>query len=298
MNKKRILSLLLAVSITAAVFAGCKPRVDEVSESSTQSSKPESSQSSEAAETPVSSIIVDHLDEVEEKHGENDDTIGWLQVPGTNVDDVVLQNAEDKTNNYYLRLDFNKNNHFNGVYYADFRGTVGDGSREQLSSNLCIYGHAMTDDPNNEKYDIKFGELHNFRDPELAKEMPYLFFSTAKENMAFEVVAVFIANSDNTDFVYNNGTVTTAEFAKLVREEALPRSIYNYDTEINDDDKFITLSTCVYKLHDGTPTNYPKTYYRYAILAKLVPDDAPLKTEATFTINENVLMDPATKMSK
>jgi sortase B len=227
------------------------------------------------------------LEQTADLKGENEDTVGWLIVPNTNINDVVLCHTEDK--DYYLRRNFQGDYDFDGVFFADFRSVFGDGSREALGKTTCIYGHAMTDVQTDEKYTIKFGELHNFRDSEFAEKTPYLIFSTEKEVLVWEIFAVFIGNRNS--FAYNRNDLADEEIYRVVTEEVLPRSIYDYDVEIAEDDKFLTLSTCIYNLPDGTQTGYPDTHYRYGIMARLVGADETLKDTATITENTDRLID-------
>ena len=292
--QKKCISLLLVVVVLTSIFSGCKGRGEDNKPGTSSSSSSSSSSSAPATEGSVASITPNFLEQIAGMKEENEDTVGWLQVPGTTINDVVVCNFE--SNQFYHRRNFQKEYDFNGIYYADRRSTFGDGSREQLGVNTCIYGHAMTDDEENEKYNILFAPLPDFRYEEMAKDMPYIFFSTEKENLAFEVFAVFIANTDNADIPYNRNDIEQKEFVKMVKEQVLPRSLYDYDVEIKDDDKFITLSTCIYKLPDGTPTHYPDTYYRYAIMGRLVGADEPLKEKASLTVNEDVLIEPDGKL--
>ena len=288
MKNKKLLSLLLAFAIAVTLLAGCSGRKEEEPEVSEDSSI---SISASQPEVAVSGEKVPELTAlVAEKKGLNADSIGWLQVPNTEIDDVVLVNFND--NQYYLRRNFELQYDFNGVYYADRRSTFGTGTRDELGMNTCIYGHAMTDNPENGNYPIKFGPLHNFRDEKFAKETPYIFFSTAEEDMAFEVFAVFFADSNNLS--YNRNDLAASEFYRMVNEDVRARSIYDYDVEVKEGDKILTLSTCIYHLPNGYQTGYPKTFYRFAIMAKLVDKDAPLRAEAAFTINEDFVLDPDT----
>lgn len=288
---KRIVPILLAACIVAAGFAGCTGRNGEVSgESLSPSSESSSSKPSSApSEKTIGSATTDFTEIVNEMKEENADTVGWLDVPNADIHDVVVCNTED--NKYYYRLNFNKEEEFNGVFWADRRSRFGDGSREQIGVNTCIYGHAMTDNPESKRYPVKFGPLHNFRDEELAGDMPYIFFSTEKEALAYEVMAVFVVNTDNRKIPYNYEPEDQKAFVQMVKEEILPRSIYDYNVELKDTDKFITLSTCIYTLDDGTSTHYPDTYLRYVIMGRLVDPDEPLKEKADFTKNEDVVID-------
>lgn len=287
----RILSLFLVFVLSLSLLAGCNRRGKD---SSNDSDKEISSGSSRSVVVPradgktVTDVTPDYLAEVADKKEENSDTVGWLDIPGLEINDVVVCNFED--NNYYLRLNFQKEYDFDGLFYADKRSVFGDGSRDALGTTTCIYGHAMTDVPEEERFNAKFGPLHLLRDEETARKTPYIFFTTEKENLAFEIFAVFTA--DREVVPYNRNDLTPAEIYKVVTEQVLPRSIYNYDVEINEDDKFLTLSTCIYTLPNGAQTHYPDTYYRYAVMARLVGSDEPLKDKATLDINDGMIIDP------
>jgi sortase B len=286
--RKRILSFLLAAVFAAAAFAGCAGRGED--DTSSRASGSSASKAENSTTGTVGDNTPDFTEAVQDLKQENADTVGWLYVYNTDIDDVVVCNTED--NKYYYRLNFYKEPEFNGVYWADRRSVFGDGSREQIGVNTCIYGHAMTDNPESDRYKVKFGPLHDFRDPEQAKNFPYIFFSTENGQLAYEVFAVFTVNSDNRDVPYNYEPEDPKAFVQMVREQILPRSKYNYNVEIKDDDKFLTLSTCIYTLDDGTVTGYPDTYIRYAIMGRLCDPDEPMKDVADFTLNENPLVDP------
>lgn len=288
MNRKRIAAWLMAVCM-AATLTACSGGEDAPAASG-DGSRVEV----QAEEGKVSSITPDVFENVQAMEEINPDTVGWLSIPDTIIADAVLHKPDDETNNYYLRKDYNGDYYFNGVYYADFRAAFGNGTREDLGVNTCIYGHAITDNPEEDEYDIKFGPLHDFRDEEFARKHPYIYFSTGAESMVFEVVAVFMANADNPDLPYNSNP-SGADFVKMFEEEIKPRSIYNYDTEVTEEDKFITLSTCIYEMDvngEKITLPYPDTFFRYAVMAKLVDPEDELKTEAAFTVNEDVLIDP------
>lgn len=302
-NMKKVFATMLALAMIISASA-CESRGGNgaaSSGSSEESSLPEFSETLVIKDTdlvdgqPVSTVLPDYIADVQKKKTQNSDTVGWLWVPGTGIDDVVVQREGDLYNEYYLRKDFNKNNYFYGVFYADSRSVI-SAKRENMGVNTCIYGHAISDTPGDARMDIKFGPLHKFRDEEFAKTHPYIFFSTGEENLAYEVVAVFIANGKNTALPYNSNPDDSAAFVKLLKEQVMPRSLYNYDVDFNENDKFLTLSTCIYTLEDGTDTGYPNTEYRYAVVAKLLDEGHPINSEANFTVNSRPLLDPDGKM--
>lgn len=296
MKIKKILSILLVAVLALSIMSGCNKTPPAEESSAPSSSKPSSSSKAEDKSTEtIESHLPGMVEIVKEKKLENPDTVGWFQVSELGIGDVVVCNTE--SNEYYRRKNFNKEDSFNGVLYADRRSTFGDGSAEQLGLNTCIYGHSIADIRGEKKYEVFFGPLHDFRDAEIAKTIPYIFYTTEKEDLAFEVFAVFIANSDNPALPYNRNDVPEEDFHKMIKEQILPRSLYNYDVEINPGDKFLTLSTCIYNLPNGATVSYPNTYIRYGIMAKLVDSKQPLKTEASFTVNEHPIIDADGKMS-
>ena len=233
-----------------------------------------------AATIRVKSITPNFSKRIAEKFEINDDTIGWLYVPGTSINHVILKNPFHQTNNYYLGLNINKRPDKNGMFCADFRAVFGSGKRKDLSRITALYGHSWTDDPD----DILFAQLKKYRDHDFAKNNPYIFFSTAKENMAWEVFAVF----DTTiDLPYISPTLPDIHFYDML-DIVKQLSYYENDIAITADDKILTLSTCTYSVmgHERLPE---LNGYRFAIMARLVKPNDAIKTEAALTINEDRL---------
>lgn len=294
-KKSTLRSILALILVLAVLVSGCtSDRTPDSSEPDVDSG--EAGEVSEAVPVPkedIASIIESYtnsgtlLAQIADLDEINSDTVGWLIVPNTEINDVVVWNSEN--NDYYLRRNFEGQDDFNGVFYADYRSAFGDGTAAGLGMNTCIYGHAMTDVHGSQNYGIKMGSLHNFRDKDFAEKTPYLIFATEKEILVWEIFAVFMGNRN--DFAYNRNDLERNEFQKIVTEEVLPRSIYDYNVEIGEDDKFLTLSTCIYNLPDGTETGYPDTHYRYGVMARLVGPDEVLKSTADFTENTDMLID-------
>lgn len=285
--KKRLAILTLTLAII--FMSGCKSRKEEPvlnNDNNTTVILDEEVQD----ETKVKDILMENTELVEEYFEINPDTVGWLSVPGTLVDDVVVQSKVD--NYVYFRKDYKKEYDYEGVYYVDWRADFKEGYKDELPLNTVIYGHAFTDNPDSDNYKVKFSSLHNLRDEELVKESPYIYLSTRENNYAFKIFAVFIVDAGNPDLPYNKPDADVEDFVTMVEDEVLPRSIWVYpDTEISNEDKFITLSTCVYRLEDDSLTGYPNTWYRYAVMGKLVDQEELALDEVLPDYNDDVILD-------
>lgn len=273
-TSQKSLAALLLCSILFLSACGSKPQPTDIP----SEKEPEAASHFyiNTLEAPgVQSGLPNLVDLVGEKKEINSDTVGWLQVPGTHIDDVVLWYPGD-VNAYYYRLGFDKKYSFNGVFYADYRNTFGSGKREELSNNTVIYGHTISEDING----VKFAPLKHYAQEEFARENPYVYFSTADEDMAWEVFAVFYAT---VDLPYNRPDLGPTEFGNII-SECVKRSIYTYDTQVSATDKVLTLSTCTYTVPGKGSVGYPNPY-RYVVMAKLVDKGTATKTEATFELN-------------
>lgn len=85
----------------------------------------------------------DVLEALDYEISQNRDTIGWLKIPGTKINNSVLQSYD---NAYYLRQDERRKYSLYGCYFADYECSFG--TRDDLSPNTIIYGHSdLTNNP-------------------------------------------------------------------------------------------------------------------------------------------------------
>jgi len=328
----KFIALFILASVMLTAFSGCdmlsfllgfessseasegSSSSPESSNSNSESSGPSSSAQSSQSSGESSSIIPlpssrpeisfesqpddlvpkeNFVDEIAEHHGKNKDTVGWLSVPGTDIYDVVVQG---KDNSYYLRKNNLGKYDFDGCYYADYESTMGD--RNQLSRNTIIYGHnlgylgVLKDDARSEK----FGPLFNFLDKDFTEAHPYIYFSTAEEDMIWEIFAVYYTEaamgSYKPQFKFNLVNVSDSYFEYML-DEALERSIWDYGIEPSVDDKILTLSTCSYKYGTVRINGTLEMKTRFIVMARLVADDVVLdptvKVEANLNVKEPIL---------
>lgn len=159
----------------------------------------------------------------------NDETVGWLNVPGTNIDYPVVK---AKDNAYYLRHNFKKEKDYNGWVFMNYLN-----SAEMLDKNTIIFAH------NRYYSNIMFGTLNK-----VGKKTWYqnikdnlITYSDINKEMKWEVFAAYtvpvtddyLETNFSTDEDFNN-------FIKMIRS----RSVISSDLEIKNTDKILTLSTC------------------------------------------------------
>lgn len=161
--------------------------------------------------------------------GSNPDTVGWINVPGTNINYPFVQTDN---NNYYLKHSFNRYWSEAGWVFLDYRN-----SKELNNQNQIIYAHGRVDGS-------MFGSLSNV----LTKEWQnnpnnhYVKISTASADMLWQVISTYqITKTDDYLITNFNNSTHFYDFINMI----LARSNYNYNQSIDENDKLLTLSTCV-----------------------------------------------------
>lgn len=266
---KTTVAALLAACM-AFSFAACGDRTPEEPTAPATDAVETTPAESEAPAVQGNITAPDVSAKLKDAYAFNSDTIGWLTVPNTEIDNCILQTTD---NSFYERRDEAKNYSFHGVYWADFENTFGD--RDMLSSNTLIYGH---NPKSNDDIGVRFSQLYHYaNDIQFAKDNPYIFFSTLEEDMVFQIFAI---SYTTTGFHYIEvEDMSTLEFSNFINEAKL-RSIYSFpEVDVDANDKILVLSTCSYKY------GY-RDDMRYIVCAKLLPEGAVLST------TENVFENP------
>lgn len=171
---------------------------------------------------------------------ENPDTIGWLRVEGTEIDDVVMH-APAKPDKY-LHLDFYGNYSVRGTYY------VAEACDVRTSDNIIIYGHHMKDG-------TMFGALVAFQSADFAAAHPTIRFHTLYADHTYEIVAAIntrILSDGEPGFRYYEYTGSgDAERFEQYWSFILQNRLYDTGVTLEPGDRLLTLSTCAYHTADG-----------------------------------------------
>ena len=158
----------------------------------------------------------------------NSKTVGWIEVKGTNVNMPYVQTSN---NSYYLNHSFDNSYNSAGWAFLDYRN-----NKKELDKNNIIYAHGR-------KNGSMFGSLRNLlkKDWQSDKSNYVIRTSTEFENTLWQIISVYylpttndyiqVIFKDNDDFL---------KFIKLI----INRSMFNFNTMVNENDKILTLSTC------------------------------------------------------
>lgn len=163
----------------------------------------------------------------------NSDTVGWIQVSGTNINYPFVQTDN---NTYYLKKDFNKNYNSAGWVFMDYRNDL-----KNFNQNTILYAHGRIDG-------TMFGSLKNIFKSNWYnnKNNRVVKLSTEYQNTMWQVFSVYriAETSDYLDINFNNNE-RYMEFLNMLQD----RSELKFDVSLNEEDKILTLSTC-YKEND------------------------------------------------
>ena len=172
--------------------------------------------------TPLISVDFDTLKK------RNPDTIGWVQVSGTNVNYPFVQ-ADD--NDYYLNHSFDKSNNTMGWVFLDYRNNI-----NKLDNNTILYAHGLYNN-------TMFGSLKQVIEPSWYKNSDNhkIRISTEKANSLWQIFSTYTIEPEV--YYLTNNFDTTKEYNDFI-ETMKSRSVYNYDIDLNTNDKILTLSSC------------------------------------------------------
>lgn len=161
----------------------------------------------------------------------NPEVVAWISVAGTNINYPVVQHSD---NEYYLNHSFNGSQNGAGWVFLDYRNAT-----ESLDKNTIIYAH-------NRKDNSMFGSLKNILNSDWLekKDNHVVKVSTQYENYLWQVFSVYRIpiTSDYLQISFSKDDIFL-EFANKIKK----RSIHDFKTTVNANDKILTLSTCYNK---------------------------------------------------
>lgn len=163
----------------------------------------------------------------------NSQFIGWLTIPGTNIDLPLVQ-AKDNTK--YLNTTFEGNRRSAGSVFLDNRA-----SARFESMNSVLYGHNMKDK-------TMFYDLTRMREQRIFDAVPHAFIQRPDGSiLVYEFFSIYAADPE---YDYRkpeySGTASTSFIKRMSDKSSIKTQI-----TVEPTDKILTFSTCVYDFRDA-----------------------------------------------
>ena len=158
----------------------------------------------------------------------NDETRGWIQVPGTNINYPFVQHSD---NNFYLNHSFNKEANQAGWLFLDSRNDINN-----IDRNNIIYGHGRINS-------VLFGTLKNIlKNGWLENSENHVIKLTTEE--LYSIWQVFSVYNTPTTSDYLVTDFSNDESYENLLKYLKNKSSHDFDVALSKDDEILTLSTC------------------------------------------------------
>ena len=189
---------------------------------------------------------------------ESFETVGWIQVQGTNIDyPIVFHEGGDST--YPVEVT-------SYAWLSNFE--VG------FHNHMRVTGHNVFNLSSQPEYHSelfeRFEELLGFVYYDFAKKNQYLKLTFKGKEYIYKIFAVdFMPMIKRMDYPLLDDY--TKEEMESVLDIIDEYNIYDYDVDVNSNDSILTLSTCTRFFGDGYP-------YEFKVIGRLLREDEKIRT--------------------
>lgn len=215
--------------------------------------RPQAQSSSVAASSSSQASSSSEADtRLEDAKSQNSDVVAWLTVPGTEIDDPVVQAAD---NDYYLRRTWLGESDVWGCYFLDYECHAE--SFSTLDKVSIIYGHSLEDS----KDDQNFSQIKRWEDADFAAQNPTITLQLESGTVTtWQVFAASKVPVEGDNAVYYLDPNPSEETYSALLNTLRAASAQSFDgVEVTSQDKILILSTCT-----------SNDIVRYVLCAKLV----------------------------
>lgn len=191
----------------------------------------------------------------------NDDVLGWILIPGTNLSYPVVQGGD---NSYYLNHTWKKTRNSVGAIFLEHTN-----SRDLSDFNTIIYGHRMNDRS-------MFGILKHYQDLSYWSDHPCIYITDDYGSHTYEVFAAYEVSVEGD--TYRLGFSSDASKQSFI-DFCLEQSVIDTGVVPRVYDRILTLSTC-------TGSGHATRWVVQAVLRGEAPADDAAQEEEPGTDTE------------
>lgn len=215
------------------------------------------------------------LEELKQPYSINNNLVGWLSIPGTELDTAVLQSND---NSKYLKKDFYERSTVSttstnyGNLYLDYRCVT-----EGISKNMVIHGHT-TSRMGSDVPKQAFRSLYDYKKKQNFIDSPIIKYSNLYEEYTYKICAVFLSTTQPS---HDNGYFFNYIYPDMSEnnmvgyiEQVKQRALYETGVSLEPTDSIITLSTCIYDYGKNIDT-------RFVVVARLLHEGESEEIDAS-----------------
>jgi sortase B len=198
----------------------------------------------------------DMVKEERKNDSEQYETVGWVRVQGTNIDYPIIH-IKDETY---------------GQPVSDKSYAWTDFESGELKNKIDIGGHNIlnlgTNPVMKDEMFVYFEELMNFVYSDFAKENQFIQLNVNGEDYIYQIFSVnFLKVFDINKFLRNDQkNDNIADYLEMLNKG----NYYNYDIDVNENDKLLSLYTCTRFFGKDLSLNFTVT-------GRLLRDDEKMK---------------------
>ncbi|MBQ1280643.1 MAG: class B sortase [Oscillospiraceae bacterium] len=164
--------------------------------------------------------------ELEPLQEENEEVIGWIYVPGTDIDYPILQGSD---NEFYLDHGWDLSSKYAGSIFLESQN-----SADFTDFNTIVYGHNM-------RSGSMFGSLKQYSSSSYLEDHQYIYIATETGLYRYDVFAAHRVQTNNV--VYMTKIDEPKQREQFI-DFALDYTSVKTDIVPTADDQILTLSTC------------------------------------------------------
>ena len=163
---------------------------------------------------------------------QNNDTAGWLYIPGTKINYPVVQTSD---NEYYLNRSFKRKEASCGTIFMDYQNNL-----NPLDRNTVVFGHNMGSSSS-----LMFSQLTKFKKQSYWQKHQTLQFDTPYRTGAWQILAVChldVGTLEQFNFLQQD-FISDDAFLGFV-QSIKARALYGTDVYAPAAGRLLTLVTC------------------------------------------------------
>lgn len=164
----------------------------------------------------------------EELKAQNEDVIGWIEIPDTEISYPLMQGDDDQ---YYLKHTFSGNKNSAGSIFVEYQNKP-----DLTDRHTIIYGHNM-------KNGSMFGGLKEYRNASYLVEHPMVYIDLEDGTHAYQIFSCYETPANSNTYTIGFASQPDGRYEQFV-QTLKNSSAYDTGIDVSKNDRVITLSTC------------------------------------------------------